>query len=87
MISLNPFQLLLNDISNELNQRNLQSLIHVCGNFIPGGQRENINTGWEVFSILRQQNLIGEESDQMKFLLRKRVLRRVLLLCDYGGFV
>ena len=67
---LDPFKLLLNDLNSELNQRNLQSLIHVCGNLIPGGQRETINSGWEVFSILCQQNAIGKEPEKMKFLLR-----------------
>lgn len=68
--SLDPFKLLLNDLNNELNQRNLQSLIHVCGSLIPGGQRETINSGWQVFSILCQQNAIGKEPEKMKFLLR-----------------
>ena len=68
--SLDPFTLLLNDLNNELNQRNLQSLIHVCESLIPGGQRETINSGWQVFSILRQQNAIGKEPEKMKFLLR-----------------
>ena len=71
MFSLNPFQILLNNLSSELDQRNLQSLIHVCGpKLIPGGQREKINTGWDVFSILLRQNAIGEEPERMKFLLR-----------------
>ena len=70
MISLNRFDLLLNNISNELNQRNLQSLIHVCRNLIHGSQQEKINSGLEVFSILRQRNAIGEEPEKMKFLLR-----------------
>lgn len=70
MYSLSPFKILLNNLSNELDQRNLQSLKYVCGSFIPGGQRENITTGWDVFLILSQQNAIGEEPEKMKFLLR-----------------
>ena len=69
MSSINPFRILLNNLSNELNQRNLESLIHVCGERIPGGQRERVYTGWDVFSILIQQNAIGEEPEMMKFLL------------------
>ena len=35
-----------------------------------GAQREKINNGLEFFRILSHQNKIGEEPDQMKFLLR-----------------
>lgn len=66
---LSPFQILLNNLSNELHERNLQSLIHVCGDLIPGGQRERISSGWDVFSILRQQNVIGSEPEKMANLL------------------
>lgn len=59
MIRLNPFPILLNNLSNELDDRNLQSLIHVCGDYIPGGQRERIRSGWDVFNILLRQNVIG----------------------------
>ena len=67
---LNPFHILLNNLSSELHERNLQSLVHVCGNLIPGGQRERITSGWDVFSILRQQNVIGSEPEKMANLLR-----------------
>ena len=67
---LDPFQILLNNLSNELDHSNLQSLIHVCGKLIPGGQREHIKTGWDVFSILRHQNAIGEDREKIAFLLR-----------------
>ena len=53
----------------QLDQRNLESLVHVCGELIPGGQRERITSGWEVFSILLRQNAIGEEPRKMAFLL------------------
>ena len=69
MSVLNPFQLLLNDLSNELHERNLHSLIHVCGDLIPAGQREKISSGWEAFSILRQLNVIGIEPEKMANLL------------------
>lgn len=69
MSVLNPFQILLNDLSNELHERNLNSLIHVCGDLIPTGQREKISSGWEAFSILRQLNVIGSEPKKMANLL------------------
>ena len=69
MSVLNPFQLLLNDLSHELHEENLRSLIHVCGDLIPAGQREKISSGWEAFSILRQLNVIGTEPKKMANLL------------------
>jgi len=66
---LDPFQLLLNNLSDELHERNLHSLIHVCGDLIPGAQRERITTGWDAFTILRQRNVIGSEPEKMKNLL------------------
>ena len=67
---LDPFQILLNSLSHELNGENLQSLIHVCGEHIPGGQREKISSGWDVFSILRQQNIIGSDPEKVLNLLK-----------------
>ena len=69
MSVLKPFPLLLNDLSNELHEMNLHSLIHVCEDLIPAGQRENIRSGWEAFSILRQLNVIGREPEKMANLL------------------
>lgn len=69
MIRLNPFPILLNNLSNELDDRNIQSLIHVCGEYIPGGQRERIRSGWDVFNILLRQNVIGSEPEKMANLL------------------
>ena len=66
---ISPLTILLNNLSNELNQMNLQSLKHVCRDLIPGGQQDRISTGWDVFSILLQRNVIGEEPEKMAFLL------------------
>ena len=66
---LSPFQVLLNNLSDELHERNLHSLIHICGDLIPGAQRERITTGWDAFSILRQRNIIGSEPEKMANLL------------------
>ena len=65
-----PFTLLLNRLSNHLDQSNIQSLIHICEDYISVPQRETINSGWQVFTILRHHNKIGEEAEKMKFLLR-----------------
>lgn len=70
MLSLDPFLILLNNLSNEFDRNNLRSLIHVCGKFISGGQREQIQTGWDVFSILRHRNVIGQEGEKLTFLLK-----------------
>ena len=69
MSVLDPFQILLNNLSNELDERNLQSLIHVCGDLIPACQRERIISGWQAFSILRQLNVIGREPEKIRNLL------------------
>ena len=67
---IRPFNLLLNRVSNHLDQDNLRSLIQICEDYIPGAQRDKINNGLEFFRILSHQNKIGEEREQMKFLLK-----------------
>ena len=69
-MALSKFQLLLNNLSNELNERNLQSLIHICGDLIPGGQRDNIRNGWQVFTILLHQDEIGDTPEKLQLLLQ-----------------
>ena len=69
-MELCKFQLLLNNLSNEFSERNVQSLIHICGELIPGGQRDNVRNGWEAFTILRHQNAIGDSPEKLKFLLQ-----------------
>ena len=69
-MELCKFQLLLNNLSNELSERNVQSLIHICGELIPGGQRDNVRNGWQVFTILRHQNAIGDTPEKLKLLLQ-----------------
>ena len=69
-LNIRQFNLLLNRLSDHLDQSNLRSLIHICEDYIPGAQREKINNGLEFFRILSHQNKIGEEPDQMKFLLK-----------------
>ena len=69
MVSISPFKILLNNLNGELDQRNLESLVHVCGELIPSGQRERITSGLEVFSVLLRQSANGEEPRKMTFLL------------------
>ena len=69
-MALSKFQLLLNNLSNELSERNLQSLIHICGDLIPGGQRDNIKNGWQIFTILLHQDAIGDTPEKLKLLLQ-----------------
>lgn len=39
-VCIDPLRLLLNQLSGELRHDNLQNLVHVCGEHIPGGERE-----------------------------------------------
>ena len=70
MASISPFNILLNNLSNELSSVNLQSLINVCGDRISESEREGISSGWDVFKILMQRNAMGENPMGMKFLIR-----------------
>ena len=70
MASISPFNILLNNLSNELSSVNLQSLINVCGDLISESERERISSGWDVFKILIQRNAMGENQMGMKFLIR-----------------
>ena len=52
MASISPFNILLNNLSNELSSVNLQSLINVCGDRISESERERISSGWDVLGLL-----------------------------------
>ena len=80
-IRLDPFPILLNNLSNELEDKDLQNLKNVCAQFIPGGQREKIKYGWDVFNILQRQNVIGGEPEKIATLLSiiKELRRRDLV--------
>lgn len=69
MIQLDPFSILLNNLSNELEDKDLQNLKNVCTEFIPRRQREKIKSGWEVFDILKCQNVIGSKPEKVATLL------------------
>ena len=70
MASISPFNILLNNLSNELSSVNLQSLINVCGDRISESERKRISSGWDVFKIRIQRNAMGENQMGMKFLIR-----------------
>lgn len=70
MATLSPLKRLLQKLHSELDQNELQCLVHICGEYIPGGQREKISSGWNLFSILLRQKVIGEEPDGMAYLLK-----------------
>ena len=65
MSSIDPFRKLLNCLDSELTQRDVDSLKHVCD--IPAGKCERINTGWDLFNILMQEDKIGEQLEKMEF--------------------
>ena len=81
MIRINPFPILLNNLSNELENKDLQNLKNVCAEYIPGGERENIRIGWDVFNVLLRQNVIGSEPEKIASLLAiiKELRRRDLV--------
>ena len=68
-MALSPFQILLNNLNHELHGQDLHSLIHICGEHIPCCQQDGIRSGWDVFKILRQQNIIGKEPEKIVNLL------------------
>ena len=69
MASISQFNVLLNNLSNELSSENLQSLIYVCGELISERESEKISSGWDAFKILIRRNAIGEKPMKMAFLL------------------
>lgn len=76
-INLDPFRILLNNISNELEERDLQNLKNICAKWIPSGQREQIKNGWDLLNHLRRQNIIGDKPEMVtNLLLIIKVLKR-----------
>lgn len=76
-ITLDPFRILLNNISNELEEKDLQSLKNICAQWIPSGQREQIKNGWDLLNHLRRQNIIGDKPETVtNLLLIIKVLQR-----------
>lgn len=84
-LMIDPFKLLLNEISHELTEKDLQSLIHISG--VPGGSQSSIKDGLTLFRYLMRIDLISKEKvGNLRKLLRKIRPRRrdlVLLVDDY----
>ncbi|XP_046849025.1 uncharacterized protein LOC124442579 [Xenia sp. Carnegie-2017] len=76
---MNSFLLLLNEISHELTNEQLSSLIHICN--IPGGIRSQMNDGLALFRYLMTQDWISPERiGNLRYLIRKmRPKRRDLV--------
>ena len=66
---VNPFDRLLNDISHELDEQNLKSLIHVCDHHVSAREREHIRDGHDLFRVLRQRGVLSEDRENIGNLL------------------
>jgi hypothetical protein len=67
---MDSFRLLLNDISHQLTEQNLQSLIHIFN--VPGGVRKQINDGLALFAYMITQDYISREKvGNLRNLIRK----------------
>ena len=72
---MDSFRLLLNDISHQLTEQNLQSLIHIFN--VPGGVRKQINSGLALFGYMITQDYISREKiGNLRELIRKLRPRR-----------
>ena len=72
---IDGFKQLLNEISHELTDRNLQSLIHLSN--IPGGIQSTITDGHKLFTFLINDGLISSNDvGYLRKLLRKMRPRR-----------
>lgn len=69
MVFIEPFDRLLNEISHELDEQNLRSLIHICGYYIGGRDRENIKDGLGLFLILRHNGVLSKDREKVANLL------------------
>ncbi len=82
---MDSFRLLLNEISHQLTEQNLQSLIHIYN--VPGGMRKQMNGGLALFGYMITQDFISREKiGNLRHLMRKLRPRRkdlVRLVDDY----
>ena len=82
---LDSFRLLLNEISHQLTDQNLRSLIHIYD--VPGGMKKQINDGLALFNYMITQDFISREKiGNLRNLMRKVRPRRkdlVSLVDDY----
>ena len=72
---LDSFRLLLNEISHQLTDQNLQSLIYIYN--VPGGMSKQINDGLALFNYMMTQDYISREKiGNLRNLMRKLRPRR-----------
>ena len=72
---MDSFRLLLNEISHELTDQNLQSLIHIYK--VPGGVKNKIHDGLALFDYMITQDFISREKiGNVRELMRKIRPRR-----------
>ncbi|CAB3982372.1 FAS-associated death domain [Paramuricea clavata] len=72
---MDSFRLLLNEISHQLTDDNLRSLIHIYN--VPGGIRRNMNDGLALFDYMITQDYISREKiGNLRNLIRKLRPRR-----------
>ena len=57
---MDSFRLFLNEISHELTNDELQSLIHIYN--VPGGVRNQINNGLALFNYMMKQDFISRDN-------------------------
>ncbi|XP_028412962.1 uncharacterized protein LOC114535844 [Dendronephthya gigantea] len=76
---MDSFLILLNEISYELTDDELQSLIHIYN--VPGGLRKHINSGLALFHYMMRQDFISRDNiENLHRLMRKiRPARRDLV--------
>lgn len=83
--TIDSFKILLNNISHELDEQNLQSLLSLCS--VPGGSRSRMKDGWTFFDYLMKIDYISKDKlgNLRELLKRMRPRRRdlVRLVDDY----
>ena len=68
--TMDSFRILLNEISHELTDEELQSLIHIYN--VPGSVRKEINNGLALFNYMIKQDYISRENiENLHRLMRK----------------
>ncbi|XP_028412973.1 uncharacterized protein LOC114535853 [Dendronephthya gigantea] len=83
---LDSFRLLLNDISHELTEKNLQSLLHISG--VPDGVRENIKDGLTLFRhMITHDQISHEKIDHLRDLIRQIRPRRRDLVKKVDNYI
>ncbi|XP_032240169.2 uncharacterized protein LOC116619461 [Nematostella vectensis] len=66
---IDPFDRLLNNISHDLDDANLRSLIYICSHYIPGCKRDEIKHGLQVFRLLKERDVIAGNREKIGNLL------------------